>query len=361
MIAVLSRYQTLGRVIVLDYYFDMDHTLTTSLDIETIPQIDLAPYLAGEPGAAEAAAERLRWVQEEIGFYYLINHSLPAEVVERAYEQVEAFYALPLEEKLKLKVDHLSTGYVPIKSTVYVTSEVNENTKKDLNENYRIVRERPADHPGILAGRRFTGPNKWPDPALLPDFKPAMLAYYQAMEDLGYSLLPLYAMALGLAPDYFNDMFTDPNWMTRNVHYPAVEAEENQFGISPHTDHGFITLLPINEIPGLEVKSQAGTWIPAEYIPGALIVNSGDFMTKWTNGRFIATPHRVLTPKTERYISAFFYSPNWDVMSNPLPGCAGPDNPPAYEVTSFLEHQCNYVDRNYAKSSGGTQADDKFS
>lgn len=328
--------------------------------IDDIPVIDIGPYLAGARGAAEAAAERLRWVQEEIGFYYLIHHGIPEDLIARAHVQVKAFHSLPLDEKMKLKVDEATTGYVPVKSTVYVTSDVSENTKKDLNENFRIVRERAPDHPGIRAGRRFTGPNKWPDAASLPDFKPTMLAYFGAMEELGRRLLPLYARALGLAPDYFDALFTDPNWLTRNVHYPPTEPEENQFGISPHTDHGFITLLPINKVPGLEVKTRDGRWIAAHHIEGALIVNSGDFLKKWTNGRFIATPHRVIAPNVDRYISAFFYNPNWDVVSDPLPGCAGPDNPPRFEPIAFLDHLCNYVDSNYVKSSGGQMADAAF-
>ena len=105
-----------------------------------------------------------------------------------------------------------------------------------------------------------------------------MLEYFRAMEDLGHAMLPLYAMALGLPHDYFNDLFTDPCWISRNVHYPPVDAEEGQFGIAPHTDHGFITLLPINEVPGLQVQARDGVWISAGYIENAIIVNSGDFM-----------------------------------------------------------------------------------
>ena len=326
-----------------------------------IPLIDLGPYLENAPRAAEETAERLRWVQEKIGFYYLINHGVSADLIQKALKQVRLFHSQPLKEKLKLKVDEQTTGYVPIKSTVYVSSDVNINTKKDLNANFRIVRERSIHHPSIAAGRRFTGPNKWPDPLLLPDFKIAMLDYYNAMENLGRSMLPLYALALGLEVDYFDSLFTDPTWLTRNVHYPPEKPERNQFGISPHTDHGFITLIPISEVPGLEVKSQDGSWISVNYLENGLIVNSGDFMQKWTNGRFIATPHRVVAPEKDRYISAFFYNPNWNVTSEPLPSCVGPDNPRKYEVIGFLDHLCNYVDQNYTQSSGGQMADNAFS
>jgi isopenicillin N synthase-like dioxygenase len=99
-------------------------------------------------------------VQEEIGFYYIINHGISRDLIDAAIEQVRLLHGLPMEEKLKLKVDERTTGYVPIKSTIYVTADAGDNSQYDLNENYRIVRDRSEDHPSVIAGRRFTGPNK---------------------------------------------------------------------------------------------------------------------------------------------------------------------------------------------------------
>ena len=324
---------------------------------EQIPILDLSKFLEGDEVAQISVAADLRWIQEKIGFYYIINHGVASDLINEAVGQVQALHSLPMEEKLKVKVDKDTTGYIPIKSTMYVTTDAGKNDNYDLNENYRIVRERKIDHPSILAGRRFSGPNKWPNSDLLPDFKNIMLKYYSAMESLGRNMLPLYARALDLAPDYLNGFFTDPMWFTRNVHYPAMKAEENQFGISPHSDHGFITLLPVSKVPGLEVKTQDGNWISGDYVEDAIIVNSGDFMKKWTNGRFIATPHRVLPPRKDRYISAFFFNPNWDVLSSPLPSCIDEHDPNKFEIISFYDHLCDYVDKNYTQSSGGHAKD----
>ena len=324
---------------------------------EQIPILDLSTFLEGDEVAQISVAADLRWIQEKIGFYYIINHGVASDLINEAVGQVQALHSLPMEEKLKVKVDKDTTGYIPIKSTMYVTTDAGKNDNYDLNENYRIVRERKIDHPSILAGRRFSGPNKWPNSDLLPDFKNIMLKYYSAMESLGRNMLPLYARALDLAPDYLDGFFTDPMWFTRNVHYPAMKAEENQFGISPHSDHGFITLLPVSKVPGLEVKTQDGNWISGDYVEDAIIVNSGDFMKKWTNGRFIATPHRVLPPRKDRYISAFFFNPNWDVLSSPLPSCIDEHDPNKFEIISFYDHLCDYVDKNYKQSSGGHAKD----
>ena len=311
----------------------------------TLPVLDLSTYFAGD---GDEAAAQLRHLQEGVGYYALTNHGVSADLFARALAQIKAFHALPLDQKMALKVDAIDTGYVPIASSVYVTSPLNENTEADLNENFRLVRERPADHPSIAAKRRFTGPNKWPSETVLPDFKSTMLEYYGALEELGRSLLPLYAKALELPADFFEADFDDPTWMTRNIRYPASKPRQNQFAAAPHRDHSFLSFLPMSDIPGLEFQTHDGQWIAPPFRDDAILVNAGEFMERWSNGRFIATPHRVLAPPRERHMMVFFFNPRWDVMSTALPSCVGPSYPTPAEPIAFLDHLCNYIDRNYA-------------
>ncbi len=326
---------------------------------DEIPSLDLGPYLAGEPGALESLASRLAKIQEEIGFYYITNHGIPATLIKQANEQLKRLFALPMDEKMKLKTNANSVGFIPPKSTLYVTSNVNKNTKPDLNECLITVKERPADHPSVVAKRRFHGPNEWPSESVLPGYRAKMLEYYAAMEDLGAKMLPVYARALDMPADYFTPLFKDPQWTTRNQYYPATEhREDNQFGISPHRDHGFLTLLPLAEEPGLQILAPGHGWLDAKVQDNGIIVNTGEFMHRWSNGRFIATPHRVIPPKRDRYSIAFFFNPTWDTEAVPLPTCVSPDNPAKFEPMNILEYICWYVDRNYAKSAGG-QAEDE--
>ncbi len=325
---------------------------------DEIPSLDLGPYLAGEPGALEALAAKLATIQQEIGFYYITNHGVPKALIGSANTQLKRLFALPMSQKMKLKTNANSLGFVPPKSTVYVTSTVARNTKPDLNECLLTSRERPADHPSVLAGRRFHGPNVWPGEDVLPGYRAAMLEYYAAMEDLGRRMLPVYARALGMPAAYFDPFFTDPMWTTRNQYYPAVQAEENQFGISPHRDHGFITLLPLAEEPGLQILAPGSGWLDAAVQDNGIIVNTGEFMHRWSNGRFIATPHRVMPPKRDRYSIAFFYNPNWDTLAEPLPSCVSADDPARFEPISMLDYLCWYVDKNFAKSAGGKVDDE---
>ena len=316
---------------------------------EVIPILDFGPYLAGDDGALEHLAGELRHAQENIGFYFAINHGVPRALIDRAHANLHRFFALPEAEKKKHK------NYLPPKSTIYVSSTVNENTKPDLNEMLRIQRERPADHPATLAGFSSHVPNHWPDEALLPGWKAEMLSYYDAMEALGYRLLPVYARALDLPADYFDGLFDDPAWTTRNQHYPPVAAEDNQFGIAPHRDHGFLTLLPVTDEPGLQIRATSGRWLPANTIDGAIIVNTGEFLNRWTNGRFMATPHRVVPPKHDRYSVAFFFNPSWDTVADPLPTCTGPDNPPRFKPVRFLDYRNWYLNQNFLDLTGSSR------
>ncbi len=323
---------------------------------EEIPVLDLGPFLAGEAGAAERLAEELRYAQENIGFYFVKNHGVPMDLIHRGYAELERFFALPDEEKLALRATATRPGYVPPKSTVYVTSPVAKNTKADLNEVLRYVNERPDDHPGRIAGRRFHGPNPWPEN--LPGFKETIKECHHALASLGRRLLPIYALALDKPADFFEPFFDDPLWTTRNSHYPVMEAEEGQYGISPHQDHGFMTLLPLSDVPGLEIRTRAGNWINADHMgEDAIIVNTGEFLNRWTNGRFLASPHRVNPPKIDRYSMALFFNPSPDTIADPLDTCVSPDNPAKFEPISIYDYMCWYVDRNYPPEAGGKRTD----
>lgn len=315
--------------------------LPDELTDEEIPILDLAPFLAGEDGALERLAAELRYAQENVGFYFIINHGVPKELLSRTNDNLVRFFALPDETKRSFP------NYVPPLSTIYVSSTVNENTKPDLNEMLRMVRERPADHPAIKAGLSSHGPNHWPSEDLLPGWKAEMLEYYSAMESLGSRMLPLYATALDMPADYFDGLFDDPVWTTRNQHYAAVEAEDNQFGIAPHRDHGFLTLLPVASEAGLQIQTPTGKWLPVSNIEGAIIVNTGEFLNRWTNGRFMATPHRVIPPKNDRYSLAFFYNPTWDTVADPLPTCVSDDNPARFKPVRFQDYRDWYLNVNY--------------
>ena len=101
---------------------------------ETIPVVDLGPYLAGEPGAIESAAGELRFALTEIGFYFIVNHGVPDPLIRETYRQVARFHALPFDRKMDVRIDRHNVGYLPMRGDTLRTSTVQTVTKANLNE-----------------------------------------------------------------------------------------------------------------------------------------------------------------------------------------------------------------------------------
>ena len=274
-------------------------------DVNAIPVIDLGPYLAGAEALDRAAAE-LHHALSEIGFYSIVNHGVPSALLHEVYRQVACFHARPLDEKLEIKLDKHNVGYLPLMGDTLRTSVVANVTKPNVNEALFIARDFAPDHPDVVSGRRFRSANQWPEG--LPGFREA--SSHIATRSSGWcnAWCALYARALDLPATYFEHPFTDFQYKLRATHYPQQpKAPDDEFGIAPHTDTSFLTLLAPNDVPGLAFRTQAGDWIDVPPVPDAFIVNGGQLLLRWTNDRFLATPHRAVNRTGgERYALAFF-------------------------------------------------------
>ena len=314
---------------------------------ETIPVIDLGPYLAGEPEARERAASELRFALTSIGFYFIVNHGVPASQARATFAEAARFHALPLDAKMRIRIDKHNVGYLPMRGDTLRTSTVQTVTKPNLNEALFVARDLAPDHPDVLADRRFRSANQWP--AELPGFRDTVVAYCDAMEWLVQRLVPLYALALGLPAAYFDGPFRDCQYKLRMTHYPNQGAPvDDEFGIAPHTDTSFLTLLAPNDVPGLSIRTQSGTWIDAPAIPDAFVVNGGQLLQRWTNDFFLATAHRAVNRSGgERYALAFFCDSNIDWPVASVPTTVGPDKPPKYPTTWYTDYMTLYQKRTY--------------
>lgn len=313
--------------------------------IDYIPIIDLGPYLDGRPGAMQQAASELHFAQVNIGFYFVSGHGISPELLARVQDELKKFFRLPINCKMKIQVDDTLCGYVPPKSTIYRTSKINTNTKRDLNETLLAQRTRQPNDEKIRNGWPYAGLNKWPTE--IPTFGPTMETYFSEMEVLARKIVRLYAVALGKPEHFFDSNFTEPHIYARLSHYPPVQAQENQFGISPHCDHSFMTLLPVFDVPGLEVLTQSGHWIPVPCQSEAILINTGETLNRISNDRFIATPHRVVPPAKDRYSAAFFFNPNDEMSIAPLDTCIESQHSAKYEDMTFLDYFHYYMSNNY--------------
>ena len=314
---------------------------------DTIPVIDLGPYLGGETGALDRTAEQLRFALTEIGFYFIVNHGVPEGLIRATFAEAARFHALPLDKKMEVRVDRHNVGYLPLRGDTLRTSTVQAVTKANFNEAFFMARDLADDHPEVIADRRFRSANRWPKE--LPGFRQTVVGYCDALERLVHKLVRLYAVALELPAAYFDDPFRDFQYKLRMTHYPHQEAlADDEFGIAPHTDTSFLTLLAPNEVPGLSIRTQGGKWIDAPALPGAYVVNGGQLLQRWTNDVFLATPHRAVNRSGgERYALAFFCDSNIDWPIAAVPTCVGPDKPPKYPTTYYTDYMIQYQKRTY--------------
>jgi isopenicillin N synthase-like dioxygenase len=311
-----------------------------------IPVIDVTDFLAGRPGAASTAAARLRLAFETVGFYYLRGHGVPQALIDAAYAEAARFHAQPLEAKLAVRVDEHNIGYMPIARKPPPNAAA-QGKKPSRNEAYFLRRERTADDPAVIANRRFHAMNKWPSG--LPGFRENTLRYMDALEQLCRKLVRLYALALDLPEAFFDACFETPHVILRMSRYPALDgADDSVASLVPHTDSGFMTLLPPNKVAGLSIMLPDGRWLEAPGIEDAFVVNGGDILHRWTNERFLSTPHRVRNLSGGvRYAVPFFCDPNHDTRIECLPSCRSPDDPPRYPPIEFGDYALWFAAQRY--------------
>lgn len=305
---------------------------------ERIPVLDVGPVLDGMPGAQEALAAFAETCADT-GFLVITNHGISQSLIDGAFAAASDFFDLPEQRKMPLKVGDLNIGYLPYGAQVVRTSKVNNNTKPNLSESFYIVTDRDPDDPEIVAGNPLYGLNRWPRD--MPSFKARTLAYFQAMRPLAHKMVSAIATSLGLPQDYFAADFHEPTVTLRLIRYPSHDgAEDNQFGFAPHIDTSFLTLLAQSALPGLEVRTREGDWIRPPSIPGTFVVNTGEMLARYSNDRYIPTPHRVINANNAlRHAVPFFYGPSLDAVIRPVPTTVSEDNPAKYQPLLYADHR----------------------
>lgn len=321
----------------------MAASLTTSaaLDEPRIPVLDLGAYLENRPGALERMAGELGDALQHIGFFFVVNHGVPKTLIDRTFAETARFHALPADIKANAAINRDHVGYMGNEGELPRTSPYYTGTlKPDVGEAFFILRER-APFPLRVK-------NQWP--GNLPGFRETLVEYFETLEAFFRRILPIFAVAVDLPPDYFKPAFGEYEAlsMLRVAHFPPDALEDDQFNVGPHTDSSFVTLLATTNVPGLELRWPSGEWRPAPPIPGSILVNSGDMLTRWTNGRFMSTPHRVLNRSgRDRYSIPLFMHPNPDFIIECLPTCTGPGNPPKEPPISSGDYLAWFMGENF--------------
>lgn len=320
----------------------------TAADFTAIPVLDLGAAREGGAHDRDAAASELGGILRSAGFVYLAGHGVPEASVLAVREQSKRFHALPLEEKLALKLDRNFRGYIPINTSTIVTSSVAKVDKPNQSESLMLMHEVGAGDPRGRAGEPLQGPNQWPPEHLVPGFRATMENYVAAMTGLAHLMIGLIGKALAIDHAALMRHFERPTTFLRLLHYPPQPEEAGLFGSAPHTDYGFITLLAQDDVGGLEVRNRAGDWIPAPPIPGTFVMNVGDILARWSNDVFVSTPHRVINRSgRERYSQPFFFDPSMTSLIETFPSCVMPGAAPKHPPVFYGDYLMERIDKNY--------------
>ncbi|MGY1601722.1 isopenicillin N synthase family dioxygenase [Geodermatophilus sp. SYSU D00815] len=310
----------------------------------TVPVIDLSDFLAGgDPGPAAAA---VRDACENVGFFQVTGHRVPQELLDGVVASMNELVALPQEVR-----DGMSspTGH-PFRGVRTERDDVGDIRVSRLQVNVfddgdaAVAAGVPVDYSD------YFHPNVWP--TQVPGLPETWRACFAATRDLGRSIMQLFALALALPQDHFDEALkVDVSTFSAN-HYPAQEQlstpDDPRVIFPAHTDSGVLTVLyQTGDYTGLQVFADDRSWIDIPVVPDSFVINIGDLMARWTNGRWKSTTHRVIAayePGRSRVSIPTFYLPAIDTVVEPLPSCVD-DGGPRYEPVTPYEWEAIFLER----------------
>lgn len=278
-----------------------------------IPIIDLAP-IRRYPQEQQLIAQ-LDLALSQTGFCYLKNHGIAPSLILAAQDAAHEFFSQPTPYKQHYSIAHAArhSGYVGFDENGQYADETQR-----LYEAYDIGLELPFDDPDFLAGNIFYGPNTWPD---LPQFRPAVYAYYQAISQLAYLLTQSIEAALGLRSHTLTNLMRKPTAQLRLIHYPETQDlprdAQTHTMMGAHTDYEFFTLLYQTEA-GLQTVDRQGKWLDVPPLPNTLVMNVGDMAEVISAGRYRSNPHRVLNLGQQRFSMPFFAAFDYQARITPM-------------------------------------------
>ncbi|KAK7272446.1 hypothetical protein RJT34_29048 [Clitoria ternatea] len=164
-------------------------------------------------------------------------------------------------------------------------------------------------------------------------FRSTIEAFASVVAPLAERLVQILAQKLNIKFSYFQENCSAHSSFLRLNRYPQCPFPSKVFGLLPHTDSSFLTIVHQDHIGGLQLMKD-GYWVGIKPNPQALVVNIGDLFQALSNDSYISVKHRVVAAeKEERFSMAYFYNPSKDAMIE------SPMTPPMYRKFTFQEYR----------------------
>jgi isopenicillin N synthase-like dioxygenase len=276
----------------------------------TIPNFSLARWRAADD--PQAVAADLVAMCHGVGFFTITDHGVPDEFVQRYFQLLEQFFALP--EGTKAVIDKRNSPH--FRGWERIGAELTNN-RVDFREQLDVSTEYGPYPPDALPTYlRLDGPNQWLPEHFLPGFHAAVDEFFRRLGEVAWELMEIMSVGLGLPPHHLRELFGErPLSFVKLISYPRTPDGES--GVNPHNDAGFLTVLLQQGVGGLEALAPDGEWIPVDPPDGAFIVNIGEMLQAMTGNYFVACTHRVVTTEP-RFSSAYFHGPDLRTPLSPL-------------------------------------------
>ncbi|EFJ18175.1 2-oxoacid dioxygenase [Selaginella moellendorffii] len=269
----------------------------------SLPVVDLGELLL--PECSEESRKRIaREVAEassEWGFFQVAGHGIPLELLERVRTQGRAFFSLPAEDKEKASLGLFQGyegrhGFIP--------------TRVPWSETFTLLIAPTSNVVPIVE-------KLWPDGN--SELSSTIMDYGNELHCLGVKILELLAESLDLDQDFFSKNFKSKHSAGMRMNfYPPCPQPSMALGLGAHADPNCLTMLYQDEVGGLQIQKD-DKWIAVKPDVDSLVLNIGDSLQAWSNGRFRSVQHRaVVNGNNARLSVAFFYSPD-DSVSMEVP------------------------------------------
>lgn len=299
-----------------------------------LPVVDLEAWRKASDADRALAIDELDAALRSTGAFLVSGHGMPQGVIDGFRAAAKRFFALPKEVKARYAIEAAyDSGWLEMHPHGGVGVPENQDDEAvgapDLHESFYVG---PAHRTGDEQRDRFNYPaNRWP--IELPELRTVTDAYTTHMLRLARTINELLAVTLGLPEDYFTSRAQKATWTQNASWYPSYSSVGNvargQYRNGPHTDLGTFTVLNRQwGVGGLQAWNEEDDWFSPPHTPDTLIVNLGDLMELWTDGRWRPLKHRVVAPSPqapdEELLSlVFFFETDPETLIEPLPAPIG--------------------------------------